>query len=82
MPRAFCKCGADNERAGMMDDLAERFDHLHDCEQTEVETKDGPLVLFHRKPLTEDDLLIFKKFTREEIKTLLHLELGFKTHKL
>jgi len=38
--------------------------------KTEVEARDGTVVLFHNGPLTADEKDVFKNFTRKEIEDI------------
>lgn len=39
--------------------------------ETEIETKDGSLVLFHNEPMSDADKTLFKSYTKKEVEALL-----------
>jgi hypothetical protein len=61
--------------------LKKHFPELNQYLESEVETKDGKILLYHCKPLEQNIIDTLKKLTSEEVIEIVK-DLGFESHKL
>jgi hypothetical protein len=65
-----------------MTDIKEQFLGLEGCDQTEIVMADGEkVILFHNKPLSDQDISIISKYTSKGFYKALE-GLGFNSHKV